>query len=393
MTTAANESYQKAVGTYALEEEAKLEAREIAAKRHAEKKAGGWAGWEADPFDEPPSPLPAHLHINGNGPVVPAGTVTVLSGARSSGKTWVAAAWATQEITAGRPVVWIDFERQKGLLRDKLACLGVPPHLSRASLCFSSQVPPVEAIRALGDSLVVIDAWRGLQGRVAPGTSANDGDSVETVYREYIDELTRTGAELAGTGATVCVIDHLTKDGKSGTFGSERKESAADLVITVEMGKEFAKDEPGYAVLAWSKDRYGNHAAGKVAGYLWHPGDGSKTGSGLDSYPDRPELRNWSPVKATLAMVATPLTRDLAVSQIVGQNRLKLGSRAVAVAVAAAHPGLFGKAANPGDAAHSHVRRMIRECKLTQDSAGNIDVPSTPAEDQLMTQLQEPEYR
>jgi hypothetical protein len=246
-------------------------------------------------LEEPPAPT--MLTIVGRDsnpqPIIAPGSITVISGHRSAGKTWAAAKWAEQQILEGSHVIWIDFERQDRGLNAKLKYMGLQPHAIAYHLHYSDELPALtdltDALAELGPCLLVIDAFRGLQARLAPGTSANDGDAIEQyIFQEFLNLYTKAGG-------TAVVLDHLPKSGTT-TFGAERKESAADYVIRVEQAQPFTKSDPGYSTLTVTKDRWGNVGQNTVAGFLWMPGDGRNSAdAGITKYPKTPMFRNWAP--------------------------------------------------------------------------------------------------
>lgn len=278
-------------------------AKQVVTRDVAELFAVEFNGFDdVSQFQEPDKP--SLLQITGKGAnqysaVVIEGTITVLSAKRASGKTWVTSLWAAQVMRAGGNVFWFDFERQPRGLVQKLRSVGVLDNTMRNQLHYSAALAPPEyllplitAYRATGKPvLLVVDAFRTLQGKVAPGSSANDGDAVEQVYMECL-------TPAVDAGATVVLLDHMPKNGDGSTFGSERKESAADYVIRLEKVEPFSKVKPGFAMMTCGKDRYGDIAEGDPVGYLWVPGDGSKSGKSIEEYPSEPALRNWSPNEA-----------------------------------------------------------------------------------------------
>ena len=344
--------------------------------------AGQFAGF-TDIADLPEPPEPETLAVTGkdqkSSRCIGRATITVMSGQRSSGKTWAVAAWAAQELRAGNKVVWLDFERQDALLASKMRVLGIPRHVLRGQLQYSPALPPadrlvreVERASNFGQYrvLLVVDAFRTLQALVAPGTSAIDGDAVEQVYVEYLTPAVEAGAN-------VVLLDHMSKSGTT-TFGSERKESAPDYVIRVEKLKPFSKRSAGYSSLTVAKDRYGNADDGAVIGYLWMPGDGSASAAeGITKYPERPELRNWPPEEVT-SLADVPGASDKgrkeeAITAIVRDNPLALGPRPLGQRVHETFPDLFTSA----KAATDFAARMRAGGLLAKEEGkdGKYDLP------------------
>lgn len=263
-------------------------------------------GGFTNPFDAPPVPDPETFTVTGTAGerfhLVTPGTVTVLYGNRASGKTWVAALWARQEVTARNHVLWLDFERQASLMKTKLVALGMGEHQAAELFHYSGGgLPPVDYLSELIKGylqtcprvLVVIDSFRDLLGAVVPAGDSNSGESVGKVYSDYLNYL-------HAAGATICLIDHAPKSNTDSTFGSERKESAADNIFKVEMKEKFVLNHSGYSMVSCTKDRYGVvpvDASGEPApAYLWVPGDDDvPKGEGKAKYPHVPELRIWQP--------------------------------------------------------------------------------------------------
>ncbi len=312
--------------------------------------------------------------------ILPPGTATVLSGPRASGKTWVAAAWMAQEIIEGNHVIWADFERQGYLLAQKFRALLPGSHLMETHLHYASGTVP-ETSRLIADVtrwaaggkrvFLVIDAFRSLQGTTAPGTSASDGDAVEAVYLEVLNPAVEAGA-------TVVLIDHVSKAGATGTFGSERKESAADYVLRVDQVTPFSRDRAGYSRVTVTKDRYGYHAAGSVAGYLWMPAGNGKA-EGIREYPEKPELRNWSPDgQGTLEGAATGTKEkrvEEAVAAFVAMNPLQFNQSSLAKVLCDASPELYGD--NAESLRRNYIVKMVADGKLAKEPSrfGKLSVP------------------
>jgi hypothetical protein len=341
-------------------------------------------------------PEPERLQVVGkdqkSSAVIPRKTVSVLSGHRASGKTWVAAAFAAQEMRADRHVIWVDFERQPALLREKLKICGiVSDEVVRNQLHYTDELPPDLAFEAAQypDCLIVIDAWRGLQQDVAPATSANDGDAVEQVYADVLNPA-------VGVGATIVILDHLAKTGIGGTFGSERKESAADYVFKVEQLQAFSRKSEGYSAMTVTKDRYGHHTVDTAVAYLWVPA-GDSGGPSIKDYPRMPELRNWSPVADEVPTPGEVLNgdetpaktvkqprertsdedvarRDRAILAIVGEEPLKYGQRELSREVWAQYPEIFAS----DEAVRSPIKRLKRTGHLIADSSGKFEVRQSP---------------
>lgn len=279
-----------------------------AAYREDEGRKFFESGGFSNPYDADDPEPPSTFHVTGLGHFITPNTVTVIYGNRASGKTWVAATWAQQEVTYGNHVFWLDFERQESLMKTKLKALHVGEHLAGQQFHYAGGVlvpAPfmAERIREFGEDgkrhpLVVIDSFRDLLGAVVPDGDSNSGESVGKVYGLYLNLLIEAGA-------TVCLIDHAPKSNLNTTFGSERKESAADNVLKVEMMEKFVLNHSGYSKIEITKDRYGvwpvDDEGNSRAAYLWVPSKdevtSGKDDEGVQTYHEIPRLRSWAPRK------------------------------------------------------------------------------------------------
>lgn len=186
------------------------------------------------------------------------GGVHVLYGSRAAGKTWLAALWAAQEMRQGRHVAWYSFEPQRGLTERLMACGATREAAPFFHHKAARGAPPDEAVQQIAGqvelgkfSLVVLDAMRGLQALIAPGSSSNDSDAVELVNQRFL-------VPIARAGAAVLLLDHRPKDtGNASAVGGERKESMADVVMRLENIRPFNREDDGYSRLTVTKDRYG----------------------------------------------------------------------------------------------------------------------------------------
>jgi hypothetical protein len=356
-------------------------ARHQARKDAAVILAGQFTGYQ-DIADLPDPPEPETLHIVGRDTpgtrLIGRSTITVISGHRSSGKTWAVATWAAQELRYGTgKVIWLDFERQDMLLNAKFKALKIGKHLIKGGLQYSSSLPPadrlVRDIKAASNYgqfrvLLVVDAFRTLQGIVVPESSANDGDAVEQVYVQYLTPAVEAGAN-------VILLDHVSKGGGT-TFGSERKESAPDYVIQVAKCQGFSKKRAGYASLTVTKDRYGNtDDTESPCGYLWVPGDGSSSGASITQYPDVPELRNWAPEDPlTLGDISSSdkSAREQVLTAMVAGDRLKLSINKLARDAMEAYPEMF----KAESSTKRYIRDMINDGKLSKEEGtqGRLDI-------------------
>jgi hypothetical protein len=356
--------------------------RTIAKRDAAKALITKFTGFE-DISDYPEPPDPSLFLVTGKDvrrtAVLSESTVTVMSGSRAAGKTWITSTFTAQLLRAGNHVLWIDFERQGRLLNKKLSRLGIARHIIQQQLHYTSKLPEIERILQdityyhAGDRpvLVVVDAFRGLQNTLSPLSSANDGDAVEAVYIEYLNPVIEAGA-------TVVLLDHIAKSGDGSTFGSERKESAADYVLRAEQVKPFTESNSGYTSVTVTKDRYGRLAAGTIAGYLWMPAEHENGGESIQDYPEIPELRNWSPKSdidpcGTDDQTKSERQRNRILA-LVAQEPLKYNQKELAELLIKFDPDLFGES-TPESIRTNVINRLKREGRLEADSSRKLSVP------------------
>jgi hypothetical protein len=191
------------------------------------------------------------------------------------------------------------------------------------------------------------------------------------VYIDYLTPLQQAGANLA-------LLDHMSKTGDKGTFGSERKESAADYVIKVEKVLPFSRKTAGFASLTLTKVRGGTEDEGEAAGYLWMPGAGEGSGPSIRQYPDIPTLRNWAPEAVmTLADAAGSTEenqKEQAIIDAVRDSRLSFTRTDLIKHVIDVCPGMF----KTPKAAGGFIDRMVTiKHRLVKEEGvgGKYDLP------------------
>ena len=180
-----------------------------------------------------------------NKPLAYVGGLHILFGLPKSGKSYVAAIWAAQEIAAGRRVAWFDFDNQRASIASRFRALGLTDDQIRRGLAYvePTGAPDVDKLAAqVTGMLCVFDTLGKLQAHVVPGSSSIDYDAVTQVEQTILRPLTRGGA-------TVLVIDHEAKSNGGTPFGSVAKLGAADLVWHTE-------SRDGYSTLTVSADRH-----------------------------------------------------------------------------------------------------------------------------------------
>jgi hypothetical protein len=186
-------------------------------------------------------------------------------GYAGSGKSWLCAYFAAQEVIMHKDVWWFDLEGQRSSIASRFRACGLSDEQIATFVHYNNpeNAPDIEKLRqAVAGSLVVFDSFTGLQNRIAPGSSQNDTDAVDLTYSTVL-------VPLLNSGCTVLVIDHVTKEragGSDAPIGSQRKLSMLTMGWNL-----IAKD--GYSSLTCWKDRHANFERGEsVAALQWTDG-------------------------------------------------------------------------------------------------------------------------
>ncbi len=204
---------------------------------------------------------PTILHRTDGAALLYRGKVNVLFGDSESGKTWLALAAITEQLTAGGKAAFIDLDHN-GMTEivNRLISLGAKPadlaDPDRFRYCepedateldyflndLSAWRPEVAALDSLGEILPML------------GLSSNLPDDYTTGHRKAL-------LPLARVGAAVIAIDHLPKDdaarakGPTGTLAKQR--AVNGVTLRVDVVDAFAPGHGGSASLAVFKDRGG----------------------------------------------------------------------------------------------------------------------------------------
>ena len=184
-------------------------------------------------------------------------------GESESGKSMVLQYEAARLITAGRPVLYVDFESDAPAVTERLTMFGA----TRDAILnhFDYRTPEVSPnasaaeLQAWGDmltgtyDLAVIDGVTDSLGVF--GLSTKDNDEIAKWARILPRQI------ASKTGAAVCVIDHVTKDSETrGRFAIGGQAKIAGLTgaaYTVEIAEPLGRGLRGVIVLRVGKDRPG----------------------------------------------------------------------------------------------------------------------------------------
>lgn len=191
-------------------------------------------------------------------------------------KSWGAQVASRDELLLGRTVQYFDFEDTPEGVVGRLLALGVPGDVITERFWYHRIDQPlgldgVDVLNAslltAGASLIVLDGVT--EAMTLLGLNPYDNTDVAKFWRA----LPR---RLAGAGAAVILIDHVTKDRENRgrwAIGAQHKLAAIDgAAFVFEVVKPFGRGEQhGIARISVSKDRPGHlrqHAAGGVIAEL-----------------------------------------------------------------------------------------------------------------------------
>jgi hypothetical protein len=185
-------------------------------------------------------------------------------GESESGKSWLVQCAAAEVLSAGEPVLYIDFEDDAGPVAERLIRLGVPEAIVDNPAMFSyirpdaspdaaTETAAFSALLSQHYSLAVVDGVTDAMGLF--GLSGKDNDDVAAWQRKLPRALARA------TGAAVVCVDHVSKDPDTrGRFalGGQHKMAGLDgAAFVVEMAQPFAVGLAGMATVRVGKDRPG----------------------------------------------------------------------------------------------------------------------------------------
>jgi len=210
------------------------------------------------------------------------GRVNGLAGESGGGKGWIALAVGVEQMQLGKHVYYLDWEDSPALAVQRLVgVLGADPQLVRQRFHYlHPERHDAEGIAALvrrvaetPGALVVIDSTG--ESIAGAGLNQNHDEDVASWFQQLAHPL-------ATAGATVVLLDHMTKseDGGLWPIGSQRKRAAVTgAQYVVEVVEPFSRSVNGAVALRVAKDRHGAREARSVASFVQftHPIAGTTT--------------------------------------------------------------------------------------------------------------------
>jgi hypothetical protein len=244
----------------------------------ADDERTSWWLQDLDPVlsGENPEPEPSILIREDGQGAFYAGKVNGLIGPSESGKSWLAMKAVAQELTAGRPVLYMDFEDTASGLVSRLRFLDVPDAVMASSACLLTYASPEEALHtvAYGDyaQLLIYRPWSLI---VLDGVNAAMTlDGLDLISNKDATQFFHKVSRPATmTGACVLTIDHVTKDPENksaGGIGAQAKRSTiTGCSLRVDATEPFGRGGSGKLTLTVDKDRPGYVRGSSNAMKLW----------------------------------------------------------------------------------------------------------------------------
>lgn len=257
------------------EEIAAVEAARKAKAEAAAEEASTWkrqdVGAMLDQIEagEQTRPVPTVCAMELGGCLFYPGRVNTVFGESGSAKTWLVLFAVKQEIEAGRPVFFIDFEDDLASAVHRLLTIGTDVAAIRERFHYMAPEEAldkkvrkalVRTLAKVSPSLVVID-------------STGESMAIEGL-NPYTDDVAIWNRLLpkAATrcGAAVVVVDHVTKsaEGHGAPIGSQRKRAGVFAAYRAETVQEFSRGTAGSSQIVANKDKGGNHRKGEVIAVL-----------------------------------------------------------------------------------------------------------------------------
>lgn len=227
--------------------------------------------WRGETHDQPPTILARTDNIS----LVYPGKVNTFQGESESMKTWAALCAIAEQLLAGRPCIYIDFEDSPTTIVERLALLGVGPDAPLTYLrpdspfTYAAADQLAHMLDELHPALVILDG-------VTEAMTLQGLDLMSNAdIARWMKALPRWIARHPAAPAVI-TIDHVPKnpDGRGkGAIGGQHKRAGIDGIgLTFTVGSEpLARGRDGRARITIDKDRPGHVRA--HAGPRGHIGD------------------------------------------------------------------------------------------------------------------------
>jgi hypothetical protein len=255
----------------------------------------------------------------------------VASGEDDAGKTMLLLGISSDELRAGRGVVWIDTDEMgAGPILERLRGFGVEDETTRRLFAYlrpeealtdAAREDVLALLHDLDARLMVSDAFNA--ALTLHGYSPNSTEDVEAFWQRVV-------APFCRAGVAVVLPDHVVKskeDRGRYAYGSERKATGCDVHLGLKVVEPFGRGRCGKARITVHRDRIG---------FLQKPSPGlfaldsdAETGRlywRIDTAPETDEEGGWRPtglmesVSRHLERVGRPQSRNQIESDVRGKG-------------------------------------------------------------------------
>lgn len=266
--------------------------------------------------DDPPIRPGMVYRPDGTGLIYP-GATHGLHGEPGHGKTWFICLAITEALKAGQGVLMLDYEGSPHGFAKRLEQLGVekeviadPTRLAYHNIPGATDERHVaglaDEVDNLGAVLIAVDAM--LPALARSGLHDNDNSDVAT----FFENMARP---LATLGASVILLDHVTKDSGGrmrGARGAGAKLQLVDVSYSLSLKEKFSRTKAGSFRISCAKDRFGSFGIGDNVATIHVTPRG-----------DNVELRVEAPTASETAAWSGPTWLMEQVSKYLESERLK----------------------------------------------------------------------
>jgi hypothetical protein len=229
--------------------------------------------------DDPPTRPGLIYRPDGTGLVYP-GATHGLHGEPGHGKTWFICLAVAEALRTEQGVLMLDYEGSPHSFAGRLEQLGIEKELIADPKTFAYHNIPgatderhvaglADEVEDLSAVFIAVDAM--LPALARNGLHDNDNSDVAT----FFESMARP---LAGLGASVILLDHVTKDSAGrmrGARGAGAKLQLVDVSYSLSLGEKFSRTKAGFFRISCAKDRFGTFGIGdNVATVHVTPSDG-----------------------------------------------------------------------------------------------------------------------
>jgi hypothetical protein len=248
--------------------------------------------------DDPPTRPGLIFRPDGTGLIYP-GATHGLHGEPGYGKTWFIVLAVAEALRAGHGVLMLDYEGSPHGFAERLEAIGVAKEVIADPTKFAYHNIPgatderhvaglADEVEDLSAVFIAVDAM--LPALARNGLNDNDNSDVAT----FFESMARP---LSSLGASVILLDHVTKDSAGrmrGARGAGAKLQLVDVSYSLSLGEEFSRTKAGFFRISCAKDRFGTFGINeRVATIHVTPSNG---GANVDLRVEAPDsqAKEWN---------------------------------------------------------------------------------------------------